>query len=1622
MELSNFLTTFQSHFLPEGGPGNLCQYQEGVLVSPLEIQSVFNYRELLEQKGKLEDKLFIAEETGKVMPVLLPLSRKETEAVIAKIESVQKQIDDFPEHLKLIHHLLQRFEVWSTKIIAQQTFVAQTSSTGLLGPEDVTKVNHHCCFSPFLNLPCSGHFCQLLPETSSDGPPVKVMPSAFHKHSVQCCTLPLPPNKSTWKEFARISKMMNLLDTSTLKKVYKSPCFNFDLQKKQKNNQAYNQAYQFKCHDLVPLWVRAQRNTQAMRHLCLLYEIRTINDNSGTNREASLLKAPYFKAILRGNPANYPKQRIVDTSPLVDQLIEWAVTNQSIFTYRHVKFYIQTALLKGNSKHSAVGEIDKKPRKRLRPEPLANSGTDLNRMTHACRSYILRWFARRHRKVTTVLYTSKLGCLELDIGCMAQDRSRAEILMQKVEQGIREYVQKAETTYENDRTFARLDRRLGIPNRLDGKITFSSQVQTLLDALVEAAPPGSLDPLLIRAAKSDFQEMCDHFFPPSSDAFETAFELLDSPSNSQGSIAKALLDAPAPWKNMCSACNSKDPTETCVNCEKAFHKTCATNCKSVPINDIIHSYQPLEELCRLKLPTDVPLPDFRNGNVVEWITEEIIIDRPLTNSGQAMPLGLALSQSEESLKSFQLLKSGLISDLAKMIARDKKKLRKAYPLALSYKGCLITEVHQEGCCGERAGIQAGDVMFHLELLEFHKADDAAKYESGKSFDFKDLSKLQRLELLQLQTRKIKVKVMRPKNKDILGISNTWYNGIIHLNKARAECLLNTRVEAGFQSHLWFCGNCLKDTPSIRSEESSTVLKEAQNCRAVIRRIGLESYALPFISEEIKNGAVENTRITYDAISFRRLDSMMTSIIDQESLDSPPQVSTRAFLMPPWASNSGNSKRLSWAPPGTEKRPMQLLCNAMDYLLDSSSADVSTQRETARALFRHFLFSFSSWCVLATKPSSTCPRTSGPPDLFKVIHPPWLVSSCKMCTGRPCVDTDHYLCDSPSCSRKVNSVGFQMQDIGMTEVMKISEALEEYTERASLVGTTLLVRPSDPLVAAVSKIVQVDHNNRPVEFIVASYLPPDFGQEILRGRPKDDVDNFNDGDGIFHLLPVVTAHQMTYLLERCTLRKKTRKLDSESGLSWSSLDVLQLSGVARYSFSVLKKKIHESDSIRRAIDTAVASLCLESMMEENSGVCPAESVNGINMGLLSPTSALATSGILQCDLLESLFAGNDVPAVIRKLCDEDSSVLDNSDFADSPTKWRIISKSTEHEYADQFGVSCLQVGLESFNSLSETSLDVLALPEDKCDLFYSDLHYKNDKERQSLEKLVPPDSLRHPDDCLESKRIQILLTRSIFLEGEEDSDSEYEPDKEDQEKATWSKKETRGKYKGIGWGFEVVSWRDERMLRVGRICPMSPAWHAGLRTNDILISVGGKRVNQFGDIVELVKTLLGATSCRIRKDVDTVSEALTVIDVSKCSLDSVVIIIDRPTLTRHTTQKSGYRNQVGSISQIWNINQNPPSRSPENNMEPVNFETNNWGHNAAYTYNPAYPSTAPIRGSPPTHQTTDATYRHTNMRAIPQQVSAERPSQPQVNNSSLQNLLFQINGTYNQREEISLGHL
>ena len=66
---------------------------------------------------------------------------------------------------------------------------------------------------------------------------------------------------------------------------------------------------------------------------------------------------------------------------------------------------------------------------------------------------------------------------------------------------------------------------------------------------------------------------------------------------------------------------------------------------------------------------------------------------------------------------------------------------------------------------------------------------------------------------------------------------------------------------------------------------------------------------------------------------------------------------------------------------------------------------------------------------------------------------------------------------------------------------------------------------------------------------------------------------------------------------------------------------------------------------------------------------------------------------------------------------------------------------------------------------------------------------------------------------------------------------------------------------IGWGFEIVQWKDEEILRIGRVVPDSPAERAGIKRGDALQSINGK---SFGDPKEAT-LLLRSEERRVGKE-------------------------------------------------------------------------------------------------------------------------------------------------------------
>jgi hypothetical protein len=258
--------------------------------------------------------------------------------------------------------------------------------------------------------------------------------SAFYRRNkcIQCCTLAMPPNKHTWEAYARLAIMASFLNNDSdgdcestdsneittynstttttnddkreklLIQSLNSPACIYDYNRYKKGqNPSQKQDYNFTSSDLIPLWIRAQRNTQALRQLFLLFEVQVQlttttntedndndNDNDNgrsidSNNEVDDSRATVavavlgtgirgggkrlvvniaddedgddsqqqqeaitptsttvdernnnlnfpLKAILRGNPTSI-KLQITDVSNYVDQLVEWAVVNQSIY-------------------------------------------------------------------------------------------------------------------------------------------------------------------------------------------------------------------------------------------------------------------------------------------------------------------------------------------------------------------------------------------------------------------------------------------------------------------------------------------------------------------------------------------------------------------------------------------------------------------------------------------------------------------------------------------------------------------------------------------------------------------------------------------------------------------------------------------------------------------------------------------------------------------------------------------------------------------------------------------------------------------------------------------------------------------------------------------------------------------------------------------------------------------------------------------------------------------------------------------------------------------------------------------------------------------------------------------
>jgi hypothetical protein len=1661
LEVSNFLNQFQSHFLAPSTNNNKnddeseSDEQQHLLqkptplgnISPKDLETVLEFRTLLEKFRILEEELHVIVQYGnndeRIAPITLRLVKNKKE----ELDNLHEEVESVgTDRMKLLLKLLQRFEVWTCKFVAQDQLV---TSTRLLPADSATKgkiKQESCCFSPFINIPSSKYFEELVPSididdgsgeddneenekmtptaagveavavavavaetnngnstgtTTTSSTSTSTSTSAFFRRNkcIQCCTLAMPPNKHTWEAYARLAIMASFLNddsdndfptkdddgerddsneittcnsTTTnddkreksLIKSLNSPACIYDCNRYKKGqNPSQKQDYNFTSSDLIPLWIRAQRNTQALRQLFLLFEVQVqttttannnedndidrrsidsnnVVDDSRTTVAVALLGTGVrgggkrlvvnitdnedgddsqqqqqqqqqqqeetithtsttvdernnnlnlpLKAILRGNPTSI-KLQIAEVSNYVDQLVEWAVVNQSIYTYQRIKKQILTAPLQKQQqkqdtlkRRRQIDPVRFNTTKRIRNESKNDKDNDnLFELRQACQSYLLRWFARRNRNALTILFSNRSErFFLLDIGCMMNNKVLKQAAALKegdTPSDVKDYMQQLPAGGDfhfEDRTFARIDRRFFIKGRYDGSNTAvpcQSQLFTLLESLSNVCPKNQAShKTLVDAAKEDLNILFSTFSPTTTDdgdddddedaIYETALKLVSSPKDfTEQSLINLLKSSPAPWAEKCCKCEKVGNTElrTCLNCEQVFHEKCSDpgHSTSVSLKNLIQSFPPLNEIFNVKRPENLDPPDF---STLDWVKETITIDRQIEDDGKASKLGISFENTVNCSKLFEILQSDdacYVAEQMNLEDTDSRGRKCKIPARIRHKGYLLTAVKKD-YGGDQAGLQKGDIITSVEFSELVHAEDEQIYGESKVFDMSTLTHDSCMTLFQVQSLRLNVTVLRPPSANIIKLAKNWYASMIQLNKNTLDVLRGLN-----SSSLWYCGAC---TQSKASDESRTVFLEAEYCRAVIRRIGMEAYAQPFWEGNQKDES--------GFFCLRRLDSIMTHIMRVQSKDDSYDSSPEAFLTPP--QNNSIRMRLGWATKKLEKRPMELFCEAMDTLMHSSFPGVSQLITKRSALVRHFLIAFSSWCVGATVKSSSFRAMVGPPDTFRYSRSPWFGASCSVCCSRPAENENVTTCKNKLCMNQAARSERHIDDIDNKEITRIGNTMSEYSKQASLVGTLFLVLPSDPLVEYISKIVRIDHENRPIEFIVSSYLPPDYHDTVVNGRQKTNYDQFDEGDGIYHLLPVVNARQQLFLLERCKVRNQ-KENNSRSNFSWASLDVLNLDGVARYSPAALRNKIKYSNRIRLAIDSAIVQELCKSSFDSPNLSSHSRTTNEDRVTMLQYFYTPSTDPNLgmQNKLIDTLLKGKASTKLVRGLLCTDStgeqSVQVENEIDSS--NWKIIQREGDKSHELEFGLSLFHQGLIPVNAIKANTLQILlpsSVLEGKSMLYYSDFLFQDEAGKRNIANTLFPSNLS-PYQGSHSK----LLERTITLSPSVLNNV-------------------------FGWGFEIMKWKNERILRVGRVKRGSSAHRMGIKPHDIVIAVNGRKYTKFYEINDLVASIMGAPGVNVRMDknqsrFDGITMILSTIKNSNIKISPVVLSIYRP---------------------------------------------------------------------------------------------------------------------------------
>ena len=433
---------------------------------------------------------------------------------------------------------------------------------------------------------------------------------------------------------------------------------------------------------------------------------------------------------------------------------------------------------------------------------------------------------------------------------------------------------------------------------------------------------------------------------------------------------------------------------------------------------------------------------------------------------------------------------------------------------------------------ERAGVRVGDIVVAMDLNPTlgDDAPSASEAPSKNYYDLSDLMPRERVDLFKKHdVSAVKLHIYRPENVDFAKQGKEFLEKAVQLSMPVMGLYKSNKDKALLTKHRWRCSECRSSqAPSSAptSEEARGKSRSRYNkafcCRSVIRRLAVEWYARPFVDEghrqnhsatAIAGSKAKLPEHSHDfCISLRRLDGMFSSIMEEHAdvltvdntklTESGAEEVSPFFYTPPSPSSRASRERLEWAPVELEADPFSLLCKGMSLLLSSAlvpegpDSNDGLLREQKTRLARHFLPLFSSYCLDSSIDWETQRMQGdsgsgssngrlvfqGPPDTIVAHCPPFLRQPCSCCGVRPTEDSTLAagFC-SENCEASFEQGWLLRSDpkpVSSEEEPKDPALSKEegkcrmYDINSSVVGSTVLVLPDDPLFDTVCQMVGV----------------------------------------------------------------------------------------------------------------------------------------------------------------------------------------------------------------------------------------------------------------------------------------------------------------------------------------------------------------------------------------------------------------------------------------------------------------------------------------------------------------------------------------------------------------------